>query len=70
MRRHEIDSAEDLAVLREQGRDLAQRLRSVAIDLMDAVEEWVRTSVQNRRWTPATSTSRPDLHDHDHPHPH
>jgi urease accessory protein len=39
-------------------------------DGMDAVEEWVRTSVKDRRWTPATSTSRPDHHDHDHPHPH
>jgi hypothetical protein len=33
MRRHEVASAEDLAVLREQGRNLAQRLRSAAIDL-------------------------------------
>src|SRR3712207_3004740 len=24
-------------------------------------------SVRDRRWTPATSTSRPDHHDHDHP---
>jgi urease accessory protein len=39
-------------------------------DGMGAVEEWVRTSVKDRRWTPVTSTSRPDHHDHDHPHPH
>ena len=37
-------------------------------DGMDAVEDWVRTAVKERSWTPATSTSRPDHHDHDHPH--
>jgi hypothetical protein len=33
MRRYEGASAEDLAILREQGQALAQRLRSAAIDL-------------------------------------
>ena len=33
MRRYEVAAAEDLAVLREQGRALAPRLRSAAIDL-------------------------------------
>jgi hypothetical protein len=33
MRRYEAASAENLAVLREQGQSLAQRLRSAAIDL-------------------------------------
>ena len=33
MRRYAVTSAEDLAVLREQGKVLAQRLRSAAIDL-------------------------------------
>ena len=37
-------------------------------DGMDAVEEWVRRAVKDRRWTPATSTSRPDHHDHPHAH--
>ncbi len=37
---------------------------------MEAIEDWVRTSLKKRRWTPATSTSRPDHYDHDHPHPH
>jgi urease accessory protein len=37
-------------------------------DGMEEIEDWVRTAVKDRRWTPATSTSRPDHHDHDHPH--
>ena len=37
-------------------------------DGMDEVEDCVRTAVKDRRWTPTTSTSRPDHHDHDHPH--
>jgi len=37
-------------------------------DGMDRVVEWVREAVEHRRWTPATSTVRPDHH-HNHPHP-
>ena len=40
-------------------------------DGMDEIVAWVRTAVNERRWTPATSTARPDHHhDHDHPHEH
>lgn len=37
---------------------------------MEEIEDWVRTAVKERHWTPATSTGRPDHHDHDHPHAH
>ena len=36
-------------------------------DGMDAVVAWVREAARHRRWTPATSTARPDHH-HKHPH--
>ncbi len=36
-------------------------------DGMEAVVAWVREAVEQRRWTPATSTARPDHH-HEHPH--
>ena len=39
-------------------------------DGMEEIVGWVRTAVKERRWTPATSTARPDYHDHDHPHEH
>jgi urease accessory protein len=37
-------------------------------DGMAKVVNWVREAIQHRRWTPATSTARPDHHDHPHPH--
>ena len=37
-------------------------------DGMEAVVEWVRGAVRHRRWTPATSTARPDRHEHPHAH--
>ncbi len=33
---------------------------------MEAVLDWVRAAVTERRWAPATSTVRPDHHDHTH----
>ena len=36
-------------------------------DGMEAVLGWVREAIEHRRWTPATSTARPDHH-HEHPH--
>ena len=37
-------------------------------DGMEPIVGWVRTAVKDRRWTPATSTARPDHHDHPHDH--
>lgn len=39
-------------------------------DGMDAIVDWVRRAVKERRWVPATSTSRTNHHDHEHPHAH
>lgn len=35
---------------------------------MESVVEWVRSAIEHRTWTPATSAFRGDGH-HDHPHP-
>ncbi|CAN5600123.1 urease accessory protein UreG [soil metagenome] len=37
-------------------------------DGMEEIVVWVEEAVGRREWVPATSDSRPDLHDHPHPH--
>ncbi len=58
----------DAAALREDAPTLFTSV--LHGDGMEAVVDWMRTAVKERRWTPATSTARPDHHDHDHPHEH